>query len=278
MRKGNSAKRHMVARPAAAMVSFVMVSSVMGAHAVPAFANAAGATLSPNAGTSASECQGTSTVQGDVVELETVEGEFSYEQTVITPNEKIARVFAAAASALCGGQDSRDAMVKNNPLGWQLKVSGNVQNEFVATVDELASERSVDQTMTCSCGGNPSDGLGIITADVKGIPVSYLVERAGAASDANAITFIASDGTEVSMPLSYAVARHGVISYEVNGEDLSASVGGNNQLWLSRTSANYFVRDIVEVRITHEDMTPAAPGQDMSYPNNPNVGFMGAAQ
>ncbi len=77
------------------------------------------------------------------------------------------------------------------------------------------------------------------------------------------------------MPLSYVVAHHAVISYEVNGEDLSASVGGNNQLWLTGTSANYFVRDIVEVRVTAEDVVPAEPGDGMDYPNSPNVGIVG---
>ena len=88
---------------------------------------------------------------------------------------------------------------------------------------------------------------------------------------------MAADGTTVAMPLSFVVAHHAVISYEVNGEDLSASVGGNNQLWLTGTSANYFVRDIVEVRVTCEDVVPANPGDDMDYPNSPNVGIVSAS-
>lgn len=79
------------------------------------------------------------------------------------------------------------------------------------------------------------------------------------------------------MPLAYAVAHHAVISYEVNGEDLSASVGGNNQLWLTGTSANYFVRDIVEVRASAEDVVPADPGEGMDYPNSPNVGIVASS-
>ncbi|MEG0324805.1 MAG: molybdopterin-dependent oxidoreductase, partial [Raoultibacter sp.] len=99
-----------------------------------------------------------------------------------------------------------------------------------ATVDELAADSAVEQVMTCSCGGNPSDGAAIITAEVKGIPISALLNRAGTLEGVNTIIFIASDGTEVALPLGYVVGRHAVISYQINDEDLSASVGGNNQL------------------------------------------------
>ena len=93
----------------------------------------------------------------------------------------------------------------------------------------------------------------------------------------NTVTFVSSDGTELAMPISYVVGRHGVLSYEINDEDLSASVGGNNQLWMTRTPANYFVRDVVEVRVTREEEPPANPGEDMTYPNSPNVGVLAAS-
>ena len=143
-------------------------------------------------------------------------------------------------------------------------MTGEVDNAFTAPVDELASENSVKQVMTCTCGGNPADGKAIITADVKGIPVSHLLDRAEARDGVNTVTFVSSDGTELAMPISYVVGRHGVLSYEINDEDLSASVGGNNQLWMTRTPANYFVRDVVEVRVTREEEPPANPGEDMT--------------
>ena len=141
----------------------------------------------------------------------------------------------------------------------------------------MASEESVEDLMSCTCGSNPADGAAIVTADVKGIPVTYLLERADANDGANTITFVSSDGFEQAMPLGYVIGRHGVISYEINGEDLSASVGGNNQLWMTRTPASYFVRDIVEVRITKEVEPPANPGEGFEYPNSPNVGITSAS-
>lgn len=201
------------------------------------------------------------------------QGAFSYDQTELTLNSVIRDVFQRATSALCGATDDFAAV---NPLGWKLSVTGEVDNAFSAPVDELASENSVKQVMTCTCGGNPVDGKAIVTADVKGIPVSHLLDRAEARDGANTLTFVSSDGTELAMPLSYVVGRHGVLSYEINDEDLSASVGGNNQLWMTRTPANYFVRDVVEVRVTCEETPPANPGEGMEYPNSPNVGVLAA--
>lgn len=200
-----------------------------------------------------------------------VMGEFSYDQTTITPNETIRTLFQKATAALCAQTESFTAV---NPLAWRLSVTGEVTNAFSADVGELASEESVKSVMTCTCGGNPVDGAAIITADVKGIPISALLDKAEAHAGANALTFVSSDGTEVTLPLTYVVGRHGVLSYEINGEDLSASVGGNNQLWMTRTPANYFVRDVVEIRVSKEAVAPANPGEDMEYPNSPNVGIM----
>lgn len=209
-----------------------------------------------------------------LVKADASQGVFAYDQTTITPNAQIVTTFRGATKTLCNATDD---FVQVNPLEWQLAVTGDVANEFVAPVDELANESAVKQTMTCTCGGNPADGRAIITAEVKGIPVTYLLDRAGVQAGVNTVTFVASDGTQIAMPLAYVVAHHAVISYEVNGEDLSASVGGNNQLWLTGTSANYFVRDIVEVRVTAEDTVPAEPGEGMDYPNSPNVGIVASS-
>lgn len=201
------------------------------------------------------------------------EGLFSYNQETTTPNDAIRNLFRRATAALCQGTED---FASANPLGWQLSVTGEVAHAFTADVGELATEESVQSLMTCTCGGNPADGAATITADVKGIPVTHLLDRAEARSGVNTLTFVASDGTEVSMPLAYVVGHHGVLSYEINGEDLSASVGGNNQLWMTQTSANYFVRDIVEVRVTREDELLPNPGEGMEYPNSPNVGILAA--
>ncbi len=209
-----------------------------------------------------------------LVEADAAKGTFAWEQGVPASNAAIRDGFAPATATLCGATSS---LIATNPLQWELKVSGDVEHEFTATVDVMAADESVQQTMTCTCGGNPADGRAIFDVEVKGIPITYLLGESQPADEVNTVTFVCSDGTEVAMPLAYAVGRHAVISYEVNGEDLSASVGGNNQLWLAGTSANYFARDIVEVVFSIEDESPANPGEGVEYPNSPNVGIVGSS-
>lgn len=224
-------------------------------------------------GTEAQE-SGTAVQSMQVTEAE-VAGEFAYDQATITPNAVIKAFFQKASQAICGATVNFEA---DNPLEWKLTVSGDVENAFVASVGDLAGEESVNKVMTCTCGGNPAGGRAIVTADVKGIPIEHLMTRAAAAPGANTLTFVSSDGTEVAFPLAYVVGHHAVLSYQINDEDLSASVGGNNQLWMMKTPANYFVRDVVEIVVSTEDVAPATPGAADEHPNSPNAGVLAGTQ
>lgn len=247
-----------------------LVAGGAGAALASAAQTGTDAILSPAAAVEAVESASFS----PVVKADAAQGTFSWTQDAVTPNAVIASTFRSAVATLC---NSTVGLTQTNPLEWKISVGGDVENAFTATVDELAAADSVNQTMTCSCGSNPADGRAIVSADVKGIPVTYLIEQARPASGANTVTFVCSDGTEQAFPLGYVIGRHAVISYEVNDEDLSASVGGNNQLWMTSTPASYFVRDVVEVLITAEEEAPATPGAGFDYPNSPNVGITGSS-
>ena len=215
------------------------------------------------------------TVEGVQVVSDQVEGEFTFDQSAITSNEVIKTFFQRVSQAICG---STVPLVADNPLGWQLSVSGDVETAFTASVGDLANEKSTNNVMTCTCGGNPAGGRAIVTADVTGIPVEHLLAKAGAASGANAVTFVSADGTSQMFPLGYVVGRHAVLSYEINDEDLSASVGGNNQLWMTKTPANYFVRDVVQIVVSTEEVAPEVPGVADEHPNSPNAGVLAGTQ
>ena len=231
----------------------------------------------PTGSNGAAAAESDSHVQSGVVKAVAI-GTFSYDQTTVSPIADIAKM-QGASSTLCGAKDVVSTMDATS-LSWEIAVSGDVKNEFTATVDELVGEDSVNQLMTCSCGGNPAGGRAIVTADVKGIPVEYLLARAGAAASANTVTFVAADGTRVSMPIGYVIGRHGVLSCEFNGEDIAEALGGGNQLWLAKTPANYFVRDVVEIVVSTEapEDVPAVPGATDEHPNSPNAGILTGTQ
>lgn len=256
-----------------ALAGLTMVAS-MAATPVAALASEPASGDAAASGGTEAPAQGAAVESGQVVQAQVV-GDFTFDQTAITSNEVIKTFFQRVSQAICG---ATVPLVADNPLGWQLSVSGDVDAAFTASVGDLAGEELVNKVMTCTCGGNPAGGRAIITADVKGIPVEYLLEKAGAAPGANAVTFVSSDGTRQTFPLGYVVGRHAVLSYEINDEDLSTSVGGNNQLWMTKTPANYFVRDVVEVVVSTEDVVPAAPGEADEHPNSPNAGVLAGSQ
>lgn len=256
---------------AGALASVTMIASM---SAVPALA------AQPDEAAGASDVAAAREVAGENVAASTMvkvraEGTFSYDQDAVTPNETIRTLFQKTVHVICG---AAIPVATENPLGWQIAVSGAVDDAYTASVGELADDDTVQQKMTCTCGGNPAGGRAIVTADVKGVPVEAMLARAGVQAGANAVTFISADGTETMLPLGYVIGRHGVLSYEINEEELTASVGGNNQLWMTRTPANYFVRDVVEIVVSVEDEAPAAPGEADEHPNSPNAGVLAGEQ
>jgi DMSO/TMAO reductase YedYZ molybdopterin-dependent catalytic subunit len=268
----------MTAKPGHRNVALTTVAgmTMIATMVAPATASIATPVDADTASASAGQGQASSAVvAGNQVTSDTVVGDFSYTQSMITPNDQIARYFRGTSDIICGATND---FAQDNPLDWRLSVSGDVGNYYTASVDELMSEESVDRIMTCTCGGNPAGGRAIITADVKGIPIEHLLSRAGVEPGANTVTFISADGTQVSFSLGYVIGHHALLSYEINGEDLSASVGGNNQLWMTRTAANYFVRDVVEVVVSTLPDPPADPGTYDSHPNSPNVAVLSGAQ
>ena len=199
-------------------------------------------------------------------------GTFSYDQTTVSSTADILKL-QGASDVLCGAKDARCAADAGCVV-----VRGDVAQEFVADLGELVAEEPQSRLMTCSCGGNPAGGRAIVTADVKGVPVEYLLTQAGASASANTLTFVSADGSQVSVPLGYAVGRHAVIGCELNGEDLYGALGGSNQLWMAKTPANYFLKDVVEIVVSTEENVPEVPGAHAERPNSPNAGILTGSQ
>ncbi len=174
----NDSKKELLAGGAAAVLAVTGMTAGVALAAAPSDA----AVVSPAVVETVQPGQGVAPVRADAAQ-----GTFAFDQATVTPNAQIATTFRGATATLCNATDD---FAQVNPLEWKLAVTGDVADEFVAPVDELANESAVKQTMTCTCGGNPADGRAIITAEVKGIPVTYLLDRAGAQAGVNTVTFL----------------------------------------------------------------------------------------
>lgn len=71
---------------------------------------------------------------------------------------------------------------------WTITVDGNVNAEYTATLPELIKEAEADgavitKTSKMVCNWNPVGGGGVTNTEITGIPVSWLVEKAGGYKD-----------------------------------------------------------------------------------------------
>jgi len=95
---------------------------------------------------------------------------------------------------------------------YRLTVSGLVGNTLDLTYDELLSLPSVTKVVLLICHDSHVDN-----ARWKGVPVSYLLDRAAVPADASEVTFIAMDRYSRTLPIEVARGDGTFVAYEVNG-------------------------------------------------------------
>ena len=223
----------------------------------------------------------------DTVQVSNVQGLFAFSQGAVDDTADIAKAFAKAPAYLCGGETAQAASTASDsaddasavPTG-SLRVTGEVQHAFTASLEDMAADNSFTTVMGCACAGNPADGRTSVTARVTGVLLRGILEEAQVNEGVNTIVFTSSDGYEVALPLSYVTQRCSMIVYDVNGESVQNTMGGSNQLWLGSTSARYFSRDIVAIELRTQDEAPAAPGAANAADaakNVPNASILSAA-
>lgn len=208
-------------------------------------------------------------------------GTFAATQSELTPLDQVVRTFGNGSYNLCSDVLRVEGAVAGpaaDIMDWQIAITGDIENPYAITMAEVAEKGSVSSIMGCTCAGNPAAGVATINAEVTGPSIAALVDQAVPAASANALTFVSADGTEVSVPLWYVYTRPALVAYQIDGEPLVDTLGAANQVWIGSTSANYFTRDIVEIRVETLAEEPAVPGDGIEYVNVPNASVFSAAE
>lgn len=209
-----------------------------------------------------------------LVSEDTVEGDFAFSQGIVTSVETIKKNFAKASQYLCGGQATGSGALTADPGEWVVSVRGEVGDAFSATLDEMAEEGSAQLVMGCTCMGNPAGGRAMANAEVLGVKLAYIMDRAHVDEGVNTVVFTSSDGYETALPLSYVKQHFSLIAYDVNGEPVANTMGGSNQLWLGSTAASYFSRNVETITFETRQTPPPRPGSAEAgdvYSNAPGV-------
>lgn len=259
----------------AGIVGSGLMVACAGMGTTTAFANSG---IDPDTSQAAS-CE-TAQATSDAQRPSEVQGSFSFTQDAVTSTQEIAKNMGDSPKYLCGNNAEELALEEDASLNadeWVIEVKGAVNRPFAMTVAELREDSSAQKmVMGCSCAGNPVDGRASVNAEVTGVSVRELIQRAGRTMEANTVVFTSADGYEVALPLDYVVNRYCPIVFDVNGSPINESIGGANQLWLGSTSARYFARNIVSITVESREEIPAVPGSEDSgdeYANLPNIGI-----
>jgi len=182
--------------------------------------------------------------------LNKVEGEFSYDQDVLSEMEDTFWYWGNGNNRGYQPNYSDNQEIFDQ---WTITITGQVEEEVVLSLKELAAENSVTQVMKISCNVNQVGGSLIGNWEVTGIPVSYVLEKAQIKEGADGVQFVSDDRWNVgSVAMDFLTEwpTESLLVYKVNGEYISPEHGYPVQLMMPSSSAASFTKRVNEIRIT----------------------------
>jgi DMSO/TMAO reductase YedYZ molybdopterin-dependent catalytic subunit len=134
-------------------------------------------------------------------------------QPLVTPNDEFYVI----------SKNSIDPIV--NVEGWNLTITGMVDNRMVLDYDALTAMPSQQQYATLQCISNPVGGDLIGCALWEGVPLWNLLQQAGIQPGVKDIVLHAEDGYQESIPLEKAMDPNVLLAYRMNGAILPNNHG-----------------------------------------------------
>ena len=189
------------------------------------------------------------------IAAENVTAEFDWNQTEITPVEKMyfKSIKSAPSEWLTDDSQINEDIFKN----WTIKVTGDVDNPFEMTLPEMIEEFGlVTQVMKSHCTVNGPGQATIYQAEVTGIPVAKILEKAGVQEGANWFEPIGGDGYCYPLDTQYVLENDGLIVVEMNGQTIPANQGYPNAFWCYNASAGDFTKRVVEICVSNKEGEP----------------------
>jgi DMSO/TMAO reductase YedYZ molybdopterin-dependent catalytic subunit len=113
-----------------------------------------------------------------------------------------------------------------DPAGWELSITGMVDDPYTISYDELLSMDSIEVPVTIQCVSNTVGGDLVGTAMWQGVPLASILGRAGVQSGATQIVGRSTDGWTAGFPTDVALdGRTAIVAYAMNGEPLPFAHG-----------------------------------------------------
>jgi DMSO/TMAO reductase YedYZ molybdopterin-dependent catalytic subunit len=180
---------------------------------------------------------------------------------------------------------------------WRLEVTGQVRRPQRYTYEELRSLPSVGQTTTLECISNSVGGGLMSNARWRGVPLGFLIDRAGPLPGSTSLLLHAADGYTHSVPVDRAMSETVLVAYEMNDAPLPprhgyparalvpGAYGEVSVKWLDRievldhTAEGYYERQgwRAGVVVTTARIDRPSKNERMSLASNPRVSLGGVA-
>ena len=209
-------------------------------------------------------------------------GEFSFTQDSITPTDQVFYYWENNNhQGITPDNDTSQEAYDN----WEIAVEGEVDNPFTFKLTDF-EDQMVERVLKMDCQTNPPGGAYVANVNVKGIPLSAIMERAGVKDSAVNMHSVADDGWDV-----YPVPMDIVNQYlddillvtEINGEKLGMLQGYPVQLWIPPLGGCHYTKRVVTLNFA-ADPAPARLFEGFTNPktgemfNKPNTSIFYQAQ
>jgi sulfane dehydrogenase subunit SoxC len=136
-------------------------------------------------------------------------------------------------------------MTEVNIADYRLAVDGLVANPLTLTYESLLSYPAVTEMEPLVCPGFFEEDK-----EWTGVPVSTLLTEAGIKPEASQVTFIASDGYQVTLSLSDVQQNGDFLAYKADGQVLNYTDGYPLRLVAKSMDGNKWVRWLYHIKVS----------------------------
>lgn len=235
-----------------------------------------------------------------IVKVPEVQGEFAYNQDLVQSADELFTFdwLHSYYDALRRGTGANGLGLDSYPEEiydeWEITVEGNVAQPYTAKLKDLIAEAEeagvvVTKVSKIHCTWNSIGGGGIGQTEITGVPVEWLLEKAGGVlPGSTGVNCKRACGGDPERSWSMEHVPNAYMVYKLNGERLDVTHGAPVLNWVEAVDAQSctrtFDRYVVRSEADNFDYAGGAgtpngwTDADGNYTNNPNASILGVPE
>ncbi len=115
--------------------------------------------------------------------------------------------------------------LKSDPKSWRLLLTGLVEKNQLFTYKDLTGYPSKTAMRTLKCIGDPIGATQMSNAEWTGVPLPFLLQKAGIKPEAKVVVFRCADSYHTAIPIADAMREDTLLAYKMNGVSLPKEHG-----------------------------------------------------